>query len=293
MKPPPFTYHRPGTVDEAVQLLAAVGGDGKVLAGGQSLVPLMSMRLSAPEHVVDINGLVELDTVEVRSADVRVGATVRQARLEREPAVRAAAPLLAQALAHVAHPTIRNRGTVVGSLVHADPASELPAVLLLLGGSVELRSAHGDRAVAAADFSLGPMSTAVDTGELAVAARFQRPPAGAGTSFVEVSRRHGDFALCGVAALVVVDPAGAIASARAALVGVGPSAVLVDLTPAVRGSGSDLDPGARDSLVDARIEPEPDIHATVDYRRHLARVLTARAVDEATLGARTKQGGQG
>lgn len=292
MKPSSFTYHRPGTVADAVQRLTELDGDGKVLAGGQSLVPLMSMRLSAPPHLVDVNHVAGLDSVEVTADHVRVGAIARQARVERDPAVRAAVPLLGQALAHVAHPTIRNRGTVVGSLVHADPAGELAAVLLLLEGTVELRSATGGREVAARDFFQGPMSSAAGSGELAVAARFPRPPAGSGSSFVEVSRRHGDFALCGVAAMVVTDGSGAVTAARAALVGVAPTAVLVDLTPAVHGSGSDLDPAARDALVESGIDPEGDIHATADYRRQLARVLTGRAVQQATWRARTQQRGQ-
>lgn len=287
MKPSPFTYHRPASVGEAVATLAELGGDGKVLAGGQSLVPLMSMRLSAPDHLVDINGLAELDTVEATDGTVRIGAGARQARVERDAAVREAVPLLGRALANVAHPTIRNRGTVVGSLVHADPSAELPAVLLLLGGTMELRSPDGVRDVAAADFFLGPMSTSVRPGELAVAARLPCQPAGSGTAFVEVSRRHGDFALCGVGAVADTDADGAITSARVALVGVGGTAVVVDLTPAVRGSGGDLDPSARDGLVDEQIDPEGDIHATADYRRQLARVLTGRALEQAVAGARS------
>jgi len=290
LKPSPFTYHRPSSIGESVATLAELGGSGKVLAGGQSLVPLMSMRLSAPDHLVDINGLAELDTVELTDGHVRIGAGARQARVERDAAVRDAVPLLAQALANVAHPTIRNRGTVVGSLVHADPSAELPAVLLLLGGSMELRSTDGVREVAAAGFFLGPMSTAVRPGELAVAARVPRPPTGSGTSFVEVSRRHGDFALCGVAALAVTDPDGAITSARAAVVGVGGTPVVVDLTPAVLGSGGGLDPAGRDDLVDQHVDPEGDIHATAEYRRQLARVLTARAVDQAV--GRARDGGR-
>ena len=290
MKPSPFTYHRPHTVAEAVRQLAALGEDGKVLAGGQSLVPLMSMRLSAPEHLVDINGIDELDTVEVTRDHVRVGAGARQARVERDSAVRSAAPLIGQALSLVAHAAIRNRGTVVGSLVHADPASELSAVLRLLGGTVELRSADGPREIDAADFFLGPMSSQVGPGELAVAARFLLPPARSGTAFVEVSRRHGDFALCGVAALVVVDEEGALISACAALVGVAPAAVRVDLTPAGADSGRGLDPRAGGDRVDAAIDPESDIHATADYRRQLAKVLTARAVAAATDRARTRDG---
>ncbi|HET7355738.1 MAG TPA: xanthine dehydrogenase family protein subunit M [Nocardioidaceae bacterium] len=290
MKPSPFTYHRPTSVGEAVSTLAGLGASGKVLAGGQSLVPLMSMRLSAPDHLVDINGLAELDTVEVSDGQVRIGAGARQARVERDAVVRDTVPLLGQALVNVAHPTIRNRGTVVGSLVHADPSAELPAVLLLLGGVMELRSPDGVREVAATDFFLGPMSTAARPGDLAVAARFPCQPPGSGTSFVEVSRRHGDFALCGAAAVAVTGPDGAISSARVALVGVGGTAVVVDMTPAVRGSGGDLDPSVRDGLVDEHVDPEGDIHATADYRRELARVVTGRALEQAV--GRARDGGR-
>jgi carbon-monoxide dehydrogenase medium subunit len=159
MKPPAFSYHRPESVPEALAVLAEVGHHGKVLAGGQSLVPLLNMRLAAPAHLVDVNWLAELDEVAVDDRSVRVGA-----------------------LADVGHPTIRNRGTVVGSLVHADPAAELPAVLVLLGGSMELASAGdgGRRRVAAADFFLGPLESALRPGELATAATFLRPPAGSG-----------------------------------------------------------------------------------------------------------------
>jgi aerobic carbon-monoxide dehydrogenase medium subunit len=281
VKPPPFTYHRPTTVDEAVQMLAELGTEGKVLAGGQSLVPLMSMRLAAPGHLVDINHLPALDTVEVTAEGVRVGALARHARVEGDPAVRAAVPLLGQALGLVAHPTIRNRGTTVGSIVHADPAAEMPAVLALLDGVVELRSTAGDREVPAAEFFVGPMESALRTGELAVAATFRRPSAGSGTAFVEVARRHGDYAMCGVGAVVTLDTERAITAARVALISVGPGPVLVDLAAAVGGSGGGFEAEALRSLVDAAIDPEDDIHASADYRRHLAHVLVGRALDDA------------
>ncbi|MGN6577127.1 MAG: FAD binding domain-containing protein, partial [Nocardioides sp.] len=160
MKPPPFTYHRPRSTDEAVQLLAGLAGEpggAKVLAGGQSLVPLMSMRLAAPGHLVDINHIAGLDGVDVGPDGVRVGALARHARVERDEPAFGAVPLLRQALRHVAHPTIRTRGTTVGSLVHGDPAAEMTAVLALLGGSVELASQSGTRVVGAGQFFLGPM----------------------------------------------------------------------------------------------------------------------------------------
>jgi carbon-monoxide dehydrogenase medium subunit len=282
VKPPAFTYHRPRDLDEALETLAALGEDGKVLAGGQSLVPLMSMRLAAPAHLVDINHVPGLAGIDVEDDLVRVGALARHSEVARHDGAYDAVPLLRQALLQVAHPTIRNRGTTVGSLVHGDPAAEAPAVLRLLDGTVTLRHADGSRDVPAADFFTGPMETEVRPGELAVAAAFRRPPAGSGTTFVEVARRHGDYAMCGVGA-VVTCAHGAVTAVRVALISVGTGPVLVDLSDAVDAGAVDGD-RARD-LVDAVIEPEGDIHATADYRRHLAHVLVRRAVDEATRRA--------
>ncbi len=284
MKPPPFTYHRPRSTDEAVQMLAGLAGEpggAKVLAGGQSLVPLMSMRLAAPGHLVDINHIPGLAGVDAGPDGVRVGALARHARVERdEPAFRAV-PLLRQALQNVAHPTIRNRGTTVGSLVHGDPAAEMTAVLALLGGSVELAGPAGTRVVGADEFFLGPMETATGPDEVAVAATFPQPPAGSGSAFVELARRHGDYAMCGVAALVTVDPDLAVTSARAGLISVGAGPVLADLTGAIAGSGGGFDPDRVRDLLDEVIDPEEDIHASASYRRHLAHVLTERALRRA------------
>ena len=287
MKPPVFAYHRPGTVAEALAVLAEVGHDGKVLAGGQSLVPLLNMRLAAPAHLVDVNWLAELDTVAVGDRAVRVGAVARHARVEHDRAATGAVPLLGQAIADIAHATVRNRGTVVGSLVHADPAAELPAVLVLLGGTMELASAGGgSRRVAAADFFLGPLESALRPGELATAAVFPRPPAGSGSAWTEVARRHGDYALCGVGVLVVLDQGLRVGSARAACISVGPVPVQVDLTDALGGQPHDAaDWAAGGRLAAAAVDPEDDIHATAAYRRHLAGVLTARAARAAAAHA--------
>ena len=291
MKPPVFAYHRPRTVAEALDVLAEVGHDGKVLAGGQSLVPLLNMRLAAPAHLVDVNWLPGLDEVAVDPLAVRVGALARHARVERDPAATEAVPLLGQAIADIAHTTVRNRGTVVGSLVHADPAAELPAVLVLLGGSMELASA-GDgarRRVAAADFFLGPLESAVRPGELAMAALFPRPPAGTGSAWVELARRAGDYALCGVGALVALDQGLRIGSARAALISVGPGPVPVDLTDAIGGQPHDAaDWAAAGRLAAAAVDPEDDIHASAAYRRHLTGVLTGRAARAAAAHARRR-----
>ncbi len=300
MKPSPFTYHRPDTLEQALSMLADLGRDAKVLAGGQSLLPILSMRLAAPAHLVDINRLPDLDHVRTGPDGVRVGALARHAAVERDPAAAAAQPLLRQALALVAHPTIRNRGTCVGSLAHADPAGELTAVLALTGGQVTLASLAGRRTVAATDFFLGPLESAVGPGELAVEAFFPAFPAGTGTAFVEVSRRHGDYAVCGVAAAVRLD-GGRVASARAAYVSMSPTPVVLDLTTFAPDLAPDLEPGPAAGAPDpeawqaageraaAALEPEPDIHASAEYRTQLARVLTARALAAAAGRARDER----
>ena len=287
MKPPVFAYHRPATVPEALDVLAEIGHDGKVLAGGQSLVPLLNMRLAAPAHLVDVNWLAELDEVAVDPRAVRVGALARHARVEHDRDATAAIPMLGQAIGDIAHATVRNRGTVVGSLVHADPAAELPAVLVLLGGTMELAGADGGgRRVAAADFFLGPLESAVGPEELATAAVFPRPRAGSGSAWTEVARRHGDYALCGVGVLVVLDQGLRIEAARAACISVGPVPVPVDLTDALGGQPHDAaDWAAAGRLAAAAVDPEDDIHATAAYRRHLAGVLTARAARAAAAHA--------
>jgi len=280
MKPPAFTYHRPATLADALAVLAGTGPAGKVLAGGQSLVPMLNMRLAQPGHLVDINRVAGLGGIECRPGLVRVGALARHAELAADPAAAVALPLLAEATAAVAHPAIRNRGTTVGSLVHADPAAELPAVLALLGGSVTLAGPAGYRTVPADGFFLGPLQSATGPGEVAVHADFPVPPPGTGTAWLEVSRRRGDYALCGVGVLVTLDPAGRITAARAGFVALGPVPVVVDLAPAVAGAGAgaaDWAAAGRLAAAHPDLAPEDDIHASAGYRRHLAGVLTARA----------------
>ena len=283
MKPPPFVYHRPGDLDEALDMLAQFGDDAKVLAGGQSLVPLMSMRLANPGHLVDINGLGELGEIRIGYDGVWVGAGVRHAQLERDAAAHAVQPLLRQALVHVAHPTIRNRGTTVGSLVHADPAGEMTGVLALLDGTVMLRSRGLQRRVRADEFFLGPLESAIAPGELATEAFFPSLPPRTGSAWIEVSRRNGDYAVCGVGALITVDDELRVERARVGLVSIGPTPVVVDVTEPLAGTSPDgVDFTAAADLVDAAIDPEPDIHATAHYRRHLAGVLTVRVLSAAT-----------
>jgi aerobic carbon-monoxide dehydrogenase medium subunit len=284
MKPPPVVYHGPDTVAEAVRLLAEHGAEAKVLAGGQSLVPMLNMRLTAPARLVDVNRLDELAYVRTDLHGVRVGALARHADVERATHAFEAIPLLRQAVRTVAHPTIRNRGTTVGSLVHADPCGEMPAVLALLDGEVTLRSERdGERIVAARDFFVGPMESACREDEIAVEAYFPRPRGRTGSDWREVSRRNGDYALCGVGTLVRVDEVGAVVGATAVYIAMGPVPQVVDVTEAV--AGADIASGvawaAAGQIAADRLEPEDDIHAGADYRRHLARVLTARSLQAA------------
>jgi CO/xanthine dehydrogenase FAD-binding subunit len=294
VKPAPFEYVRPRTTAEAVDALATYA-DAKVLAGGQSLIPLLSMRLASPATLVDLNRVEELAYVRTDDAGVRIGALARHVDVERDEAAAARQPLLRRALALVAHPTIRNRGTVVGSLAHADPAAEMPAVLALLDGTVTARSTHGERDIAAADFFAGPLESALRPDELATQAWVPALPSRSGVAIREVSRRHGDYALVGVAALVGLeggDTGAAIAVARAVYFSIADTPLVLDLTdPAGHGDWT-----AAASHAMAAVEPESDIHASADYRRHLVGVLTRQALaaahDEAKLSDAIRPGGR-
>jgi len=282
VKPSPFAYSAPESLDEALAELAALGGDAKVLAGGQSLIPILNMRLAAPAHIIDINRVVELSSVTVTADEVRVGALARHAEVEHHAAAHDGLPLLRQALRLVAHPVIRNRGTTVGSLAHADPSGEMPAVLALTGGSVIAARQGSTREIAADAFFVGPLESSLEPGELAVAAIFRMLPGGAGSAFVEVSRRHGDYAVCGVAAVVTLSEDRVVSSARTAYTSVAHTPLVLDLTDAVAGRAvGEADWAAAGELAGTQVDPEADIHATADYRRHLVRVLTARALSDA------------
>jgi 2-furoyl-CoA dehydrogenase FAD binding subunit len=278
VKPAPFDYCRPGTIAEAVAALAGQS-DAKVLAGGQSLVPLLSMRLAAPRLLVDINGIPGLDAITVEDGGVRVGALARHAAVLASSDVRRVQPLVSLALAHVAHATIRNRGTTVGSLVHADAAAELPVVLSLLGGSVEVEGPAGRRTIPAPDLYVGPLETSIGHDEIAVSAFFPALAPGAGAAFDEIARRHGDYALVGAAALVESD------SVRVGYLSVSDLPTVVDLT------GLPEDRLAEAAL--AELEPGEDIHATAAYRAQLVRVLTGRVVRSAHEHAAARAEGRG
>lgn len=273
MKPPPFAYHRPRTRAEVDRLLAEHGADAKVLAGGQSLLPIMNMRLSSPAHVIDINAL-EDEPSEPAVADgtIRFGPLVRQAAVERWPELSARAPALAEAIAFTAHPAIRSRGTLVGSIAHADPAAELPAVLLALDGTVRARSAEGKREIPARDFFVGALETALRPGEWLEDASLPAAADGAGYAVEEFAYRHGDYAICGVVA--VARPTGEVTLVH---FGVAPLAIRSELPD---GRAETI----REALAGAELND--DLHATEAYRRRLAEVLGARAAARAVEAAR-------
>jgi carbon-monoxide dehydrogenase medium subunit len=230
---------------------------------------------------VDINKLSELAYVDASPDRVTVGALARHAHVERDEAAHGVQPLLRQALQLVAHPVIRNRGTTVGSIAHADPSGEMTAVLALTDGTVHVASAAGRRDVQAAEFFTGPLESSLRPGELAESVTFPAFAPGSGSTFVEVARRHGDYAMCGLAAVVTIAD-GVVASARAAYISVAPTPLVLDLTDAVRGAEpAAADWAAAGDLAGEQVDPEADIHATADYRRQLTRVLTARALAEA------------
>ena len=280
MKPAAFAWHRPASVEEALSLLARFGGDAKPLAGGQSLVPAMNFRLARPSVLIDLNGVASLSYIKEEGQLLTIGAMTRQRAVERSASIGTRAPLVAQAMPWIAHPQIRNRGTVGGSLAHADPAAELPAVMLALDAKFVVRGASGTRRVPAAQFYTGLFTTALAPGELLVAVEIPRRPAGSGSAFLEVSRRHGDFALAGVAVELAL-AAGKLSHARVALLSVGEGPVLATgAMKALAGASPDeraLEEAARIAS-EKDIDPPSDIHASAPYRRQLVRVLVKRAL---------------
>jgi CO/xanthine dehydrogenase FAD-binding subunit len=266
VKPAPFEYRAPATVDDALALL---GPDSTVLAGGQSLVPLLNLRLARPELVVDINGIAELGYIRAGDGPLLIGAMTRQVALERSELVRRRWPLLHKAVRLVGHAQIRSRGTVGGSVAHADPAAELPVALTALGARLHLHSPKGARAVAAADFYLGPLYTVREPDELLVEIEVPEQPEGAGSGFAEHARTHGDFATAGAAAVVAPGR-----NAGIALLGAGPAPARAEAAELALGGGAE--PGEAAALAARDIEDE--------YRRALCTELTRRAIVEAMAG---------
>lgn len=285
MKPPPFQYYAPTTVDEALAHLAEHGYDAKPLAGGQSLVPTMNFRLAQPSVLVDLNRVSELFFIRpAEDGGLRLGAMTRQRQVEREPLVAERAPLLYETMPFIAHPQIRNRGTFGGSLAHADPAAELPAVAVALDGRFRLRSQRGERWVPARDFYVGLFATALEADELLVEVALPPLPARTGWAFREVARRHGDYALVGVAATLTLDDQGRCQGARLVFLSVGEGPVEAQQAVAgLQGQPVTAEAIAAAAETAARddVDPSGDIHASVNYRRHLARVLARQALSQA------------
>lgn len=280
MKPPPVRYTRAGDVQEAVALLAEHGSEAKVLAGGQSLVPLMSFRLARPSVLVDINRVPGLGGIATDNGSLVIGAMARQRDVELSEVAGAAVPLLPAALRHVGHVAIRNRGTVGGSIAHADPAAELPALVTALGGELVVEGPRGRRTIAAQDFFVGTFTTAIEDDELLVGVRLPRLPAGTGIAVEELARRHGDFAIAGVVAAVHLAADGTVDLVRLGASGVDSVPVRLHAAEAVltgQAPTAEVVAAAADTVA-ASVHPTDDVHAPASYRRDMARLLVERAV---------------
>jgi carbon-monoxide dehydrogenase medium subunit len=289
MKPPPFTYHDPRTVAETLDLLAAKE-NAKLLAGGQSLMPMLNFRYVLPDHVIDINRVAGLAGIEVANGPVRIGAMTRQRDVEFSKDVASRLPILHEAIQNVGHRQTRNRGTVGGSLAHLDPSAEIPTIAMALGATIHVESKRGRRDIAMADFPVSYMTPAIELDELIIAATFPPWP-GRGQAFIEFSRRHGDFAITSAAALLDLDPSGRIQRASVTVSGVGPSPVRAAEAEKmlVGEAGSDkLFRAAAETC--RKFEAMEDIHASSKYRQHLAAVLSRRALEKAHARATEAKG---
>lgn len=292
MKPPLFHYFDPTSRAEAIALLAEHGGDAKVLAGGQSLMPVLNMRLATPRALVDINRIPDLSGITAGAGRLQIGAMTRHRAVERSEIVASANPLLQAAVRHIGHQQIRTRGTIGGSLAHNDPAAELPAVAVCLDAELVLEGPDGERTVAADDFFGAYMTSDIAPDEILTAVRLPNLVPGAGWSFQEMARRAGDFALAAVAAVVELDDDGRCRDVRLALAGVGDRATRArQAEAALRGQVPDPEQmRAAVAQLRAEVDPGGDVHATAEYRRHLAGVLALRALTQAAEGAK---GGHG
>jgi len=284
MKPPRFYYSAPSMLDEALALLDQNSENTKVLAGGQSFVPLLNMRLASPAYIVDINHIAELHYIEQEDGYLAIGATVRQRQVERSVLVQDKHPLLAEVIKHIGHMQIRNRGTVVGSIAHADPAAELPALLTCLNGEVLVQSIHGERVIKAEEFFTGYLSTALEPGEMLTEVRFPLIASKAGWAFLEFARRSGDYAMVGASAVVTPTADDHCLSAHIAYLGIAGAPIRgLDVESTI--VGTTLDETALDAAAEAASmlvsDDMSDVHATVEFRRVLTGELTKRVLKTA------------
>ncbi len=281
MKPPPFTYHDPTTVEDAVALLAEKD-NARLLAGGQSLMPMLNMRYVQPDDVIDINKIAELSGIESADGALRIGAMTRQREIEFSEAVTAACPIMHEAILQVGHRPTRNRGTLGGSLGHLDPSAELVSVAMAVDATIHVRGKNGSRDIAMADFPAGYMTPAIELDEMITGATFPSWPDGHGYAFIEFSRRHGDFAIVSAAALLVVDGAGKVERVSLTVGGVGPAPVRCTEAEALIAGQTGSEDLFREACETCRkIDALEDVHAGKDYRQHLAAVLSRRALVKA------------
>ena len=283
MKPPVFEYHRADSLAHACELLTSCGDDVKILAGGQTLIPMLNFRLARPKVLVDISNVPERNRVTEEAGGIRVFATTVQRFVEQSPAVQRRLPLLYEAIQHIAHFQIRNKGTIGGSIVNADPASELPAMSLVFDAELEVMSSGESRVIPAEELFITYMTTSLGPDEVLASIFFPEPPANTGWGFHEVARRSGDYALAGSTALVTLDDAGICTRARVALFGVAATPVRAteaeDMLVGNRWS-AELARAAAHAIHDV-VDPESDIHCTKEYRRSVVEALTGRAIDDA------------
>jgi aerobic carbon-monoxide dehydrogenase medium subunit len=282
MKPARFDYHAPHSIDQAVELLGRYGGDAKVLAGGQSLMPMLNFRIARPAALVDVNRIPALAYVREDNGTLAFGAMTRQRTIEFSPVVAERLPLLREATRWVGHLPIRSRGTIGGSIAHADPSAEYPAVLTALDGEVIVQGPRGRRTLKPGALFETYLTTSLAPDELLVEVRLPASPSGAGYAFEEFARRHGDFALVGIAALIVRDGT-RCATARLAAAGAGPVPMRLRAAEEIleRDGLGETALAAAAARAAELVSPDSDIHASADYRRHLTRVMTARALKRA------------
>jgi CO/xanthine dehydrogenase FAD-binding subunit len=285
MKPPPFDYHAPDSLDEAKSLLRDAGDEGKLLAGGQSLVPLMNLRLARPAVLIDLRRVPGLDGIEA-NGEVRIGAMARHGRIQHSAELQSRVPMLTEAMRHVGHPAIRNRGTLGGSIAHADPSAEAPLVALALGAELIAASSGGNRSIPGDGFFDGPFMTVLADDEVLTEIVFPAAPAGSGWGFHEVARAHGDFALVAAAAVAVVED-GRLRDVRLAIAGAADRPTRIGAAESAL-EGAAWDEKARAHLggvVRDAVSPASDSHASADYRKSVAAALAVRALDDATRQA--------
>ena len=282
MKPAQFSYVSAASVADAIAALSAYGADAKIIAGGQSLLPIMNMRLARPAYLIDINNISDLGYIRETPSGLAIGALTRHSAVEASALVKRVNPLIVDAVRYIGHVQIRSRGTIGGSLAHNDPSGEYPLVARLLGAEIVLTGPDGERVVAADDFLIGYLTTDVRPGELVTEVRVPGLPPRTGWAIIELARRHGDFAIVSVAATVTADSAGTVTGARLAVGGVGgvPHVAAAAGRLIGRRPGPD-DLSALGAAVADEVEPESDAIATATYRKHLADVLSRRAVTTA------------